>query len=74
MFFLRPGTFAVLSIMVGAVCVRLAPESDFSHFNVSLNATVVDTVLMNEARLGISGTLTCLTAVMQVLNHEAFVF
>uniref|UniRef100_A0A8C2WCA0 Solute carrier family 26 member 9 n=1 Tax=Cyclopterus lumpus TaxID=8103 RepID=A0A8C2WCA0_CYCLU len=48
------------------VCLRLAPESDFSHFNATLNATVVDTDLMNEVRLGISGTLACLTAVIQI--------
>ncbi|XP_031701762.1 solute carrier family 26 member 9 [Anarrhichthys ocellatus] len=61
-----PGTFAVLSIMVGIVCLRLAPESDFNHFNATLNATIVDTDLMNEVRLGISGTLACLTAVIQI--------
>uniref|UniRef100_A0A667YMS4 Solute carrier family 26 member 9 n=1 Tax=Myripristis murdjan TaxID=586833 RepID=A0A667YMS4_9TELE len=61
-----PGTFAVLSIMVGIVCLRLAPESDFSHFNATLNATVVDTDRMNEVRLGISGTLACLTAIIQI--------
>ncbi|XP_035511741.1 solute carrier family 26 member 9-like [Morone saxatilis] len=61
-----PGTFAVLSIMVGIVCLRLAPESDFSHFNATLNATIVDTDLMNEVRLGISGTLACLTAIIQI--------
>ncbi|CAJ1084558.1 solute carrier family 26 member 9-like [Xyrichtys novacula] len=61
-----PGTFAVLSIMVGAVCLRLAPESDFSHFNATLNATVVDTDRMDEVRLGISGTLACLTAIIQI--------
>ncbi|XP_071333309.1 solute carrier family 26 member 9-like [Trachinotus anak] len=61
-----PGTFAVLSIMVGIVCLRLAPESDFSHFNATLNATIVDTDRMNEARLGISGTLACLTAIIQI--------
>ncbi|XP_036961165.1 solute carrier family 26 member 9-like isoform X1 [Acanthopagrus latus] len=61
-----PGTFAVLSIMVGIVCLRLAPESDFSHFNQTLNATVVDTDQMNNVRLGISGTLACLTAIIQI--------
>ena len=58
----------MLSIMVGMVCLHLAPESDFSHFNETLNATVVDTEQMNEVRLGISGTLACLTAVIQVLK------
>ncbi|XP_032376172.1 solute carrier family 26 member 9 [Etheostoma spectabile] len=61
-----PGTFAVLSIMVGIVCLRLAPESDFSHFNATLNSTIVDTDRMNEVRLGISGTLACLTAIIQI--------
>ncbi|XP_051515307.1 solute carrier family 26 member 9-like isoform X2 [Myxocyprinus asiaticus] len=61
-----PGTFAVLSIMVGMVCLHLAPESDFSHFNTTLNATVVDVERMNEVRLGISGTLACLTAIIQI--------
>ncbi|KAJ3586559.1 hypothetical protein NHX12_012956 [Muraenolepis orangiensis] len=61
-----PGTFAVLSIMVGTVCLRMAPESHFSRFNATLNATVVDTERMNEVRMGISGTLACLTAVIQM--------
>ncbi|KAF7662095.1 hypothetical protein LDENG_00245240 [Lucifuga dentata] len=61
-----PGTFAVLSIMVGIVCLRLAPESSFTHFNATLNATIVDTDRMNEVRLGISGTLACLTAIIQI--------
>ncbi|XP_048097715.1 solute carrier family 26 member 9-like [Alosa alosa] len=61
-----PGTFAVLSIMVGMVCLRLAPESDFTHFNATLNATVVDEEQMNQVRLGISGTLACLTALIQM--------
>lgn len=64
--YLYPGTFAVLSIMVGMVCLRLAPESDFTHFNATLNATVVDEERMNQVRLGISGTLACLTAIIQV--------
>uniref|UniRef100_A0A8C7RQP6 STAS domain-containing protein n=1 Tax=Oncorhynchus mykiss TaxID=8022 RepID=A0A8C7RQP6_ONCMY len=61
-----PGTFAVLSIMVGMECLKLAPESDFSHFNATINATVMDEDRMNEVRLGISGTLACLTAIIQM--------
>lgn len=53
--------------MVGTVCLSLAPESDFSHFNSTLNASVVDTERMDEVRLGISGTLACLTAIIQVI-------
>lgn len=65
--FLCLGTFAVLSIMVGIVCIRLAPEKDFSYFNATSNHTEVHEDLMNEVRLGISGTLACLTAIIQVL-------
>ncbi|KAI5609031.1 solute carrier family 26 member 6, partial [Silurus asotus] len=61
-----PGTFAVLSIMVGIVCLQLAPESDYSYFNTTCNATVVHKQKMNEARLVISGTLACLTAIIQI--------
>ncbi|KAB5546490.1 hypothetical protein PHYPO_G00072650 [Pangasianodon hypophthalmus] len=61
-----PGTFAVLSIMVGIVCLQLAPESDYSYFNTTINATVVYEQKMNEARLAISGTLACLTAIIQI--------
>uniref|UniRef100_UPI0037E82E90 solute carrier family 26 member 9-like n=1 Tax=Semicossyphus pulcher TaxID=241346 RepID=UPI0037E82E90 len=61
-----PGTFAVISMMVGMVTMKLAPESDFSHFNATLNATVVDRDTLEEARLGISATLACLTAIIQI--------
>ncbi|KAM9445218.1 solute carrier family 26 member 9-like isoform 1-T1 [Clarias gariepinus] len=61
-----PGTFAVLSIMVGIVCLQLAPESEFSYFNTTSNSTEVDTQKMNEVRLVISGTLACLTAIIQI--------
>ncbi|KAJ8370453.1 hypothetical protein SKAU_G00104810 [Synaphobranchus kaupii] len=61
-----PGTFAVLSIMVGMVCLNLAPASDFTHFNATLNATVVDEETMGQVRMGISGTLACLTALIQI--------
>ncbi|XP_019129332.1 solute carrier family 26 member 9 [Larimichthys crocea] len=61
-----PGTFAVLSIMVGMVCLRLAPEKDFIYFNATSNQTEMHEDLMNEVRLGISGTLACLTAIIQI--------
>lgn len=64
--FSSAGTFAVLSIMVGVVCTDLAPDSKFLHFNVTLNKTVLNETAMNAARMGISGTLACLTALIQV--------
>lgn len=60
----------MLSIMVGIVCLQLAPDSEYSHFNITLNATVINEQEMNEARLVISGTLACLTAIIQVIEQN----
>ncbi|XP_061869746.1 solute carrier family 26 member 9 isoform X2 [Colius striatus] len=61
-----PGTFAVISIIVGNVCNELAPESDFQYFNHTTNETSVNTTAMEAARLEISATLACLTALIQL--------
>ncbi|XP_072419860.1 solute carrier family 26 member 9-like [Chiloscyllium punctatum] len=61
-----PGTFAVLSIIVGTVVQAEAPIEKFQHFNESLNETVTDVGAMNEYRMRIAGTVTCLTAVIQI--------
>ncbi|XP_073443335.1 solute carrier family 26 member 9 isoform X1 [Dendrobates tinctorius] len=61
-----PGTFAVISIIVGNVCMQLAPESDFQILNETTNATITDTEKMNVARLQVSATLACLTAIIQI--------
>ncbi|XP_043932775.1 solute carrier family 26 member 9 [Protopterus annectens] len=63
---LVPGTFAVLSIIVGNMCLQLAPESEFQHFNVTLNKIITDVAEMQAVRLRLSGTLACLTAIIQV--------
>ncbi|NXB03232.1 S26A9 protein, partial [Cnemophilus loriae] len=61
-----PGTFAVISIIVGNICNELAPESDFQYFNHTTNETSVNTTALEAARLEISATLACLTAVIQL--------
>ncbi|KFP08933.1 Solute carrier family 26 member 9 [Egretta garzetta] len=61
-----PGTFAVISIIVGNVCNELAPESDFQYFNHTTNKTSVNTTALEAARLEISATLACLTAIIQL--------
>ncbi|KAM9319254.1 solute carrier family 26 member 9 [Gastrophryne carolinensis] len=61
-----PGTFAVISIIVGHVCMDLAPESEFQKFNETINVTITDTEAMNAARMKISATLACLTAIIQI--------
>ncbi|NWT97331.1 S26A9 protein, partial [Urocynchramus pylzowi] len=61
-----PGTFAVISIIVGNICNELAPESDFQYFNHTSNETSVNTTALEAARLEISATLACLTAIIQL--------
>ncbi|NWS10894.1 S26A9 protein, partial [Pachyramphus minor] len=61
-----PGTFAVISIIVGNICNELAPESDFQYFNHTTNETSVNTTALEAARLQISATLACLTAIIQL--------
>lgn len=60
------GTFAVISILVGNICLQLAPESKFQIFNNATNESYVDTAAMEAERLHVSATLACLTAVIQV--------
>ncbi|NXU99259.1 S26A9 protein, partial [Cettia cetti] len=61
-----PGTFAVISIIVGNICNELAPETDFQYFNHTTNETNVNTMALEAARLEISATLACLTAIIQL--------
>ncbi|XP_044307355.1 solute carrier family 26 member 9 [Varanus komodoensis] len=61
-----PGTFAVISIIVGNVCHELAPDSEFQYFNHTSNETMTNNTAMEAARLEISATLACLTAIIQI--------
>lgn len=46
--------------------MQLAPESNFQTLNKTTNITDTDTEAMNAARMQVSATLACLTAVIQV--------
>nr|XP_019608085.1 PREDICTED: solute carrier family 26 member 9 isoform X3 [Rhinolophus sinicus] len=61
-----PGTFAVVSILVGNICLQLAPESKFRVTNNATNESYVDTAAMEAERLHVSATLACLTAIIQM--------
>ncbi|KAM9005820.1 solute carrier family 26 member 9 [Sarcophilus harrisii] len=61
-----PGTFAVISVLVGNICLQLAPESKFQVFNNVTNTSHVDIAAMEAERLHISATLACLTAIIQM--------
>ncbi|XP_066481680.1 solute carrier family 26 member 9 [Tiliqua scincoides] len=61
-----PGTFAVISIIVGNVCHELAPDSEFQYFNHTASEMMINNTAMEAARLEISATLACLTAIIQI--------
>uniref|UniRef100_A0ACB8F569 Uncharacterized protein n=1 Tax=Sphaerodactylus townsendi TaxID=933632 RepID=A0ACB8F569_9SAUR len=61
-----PGTFAVISIIVGNVCHELAPDHEFQYFNSTTKKLEINHTAMEAARLEISATLACLTAIIQI--------
>ncbi|XP_072280219.1 pendrin-like [Pyxicephalus adspersus] len=62
------GPFPVVSLMVGAVVLQLAPESDFKLNNGTAgeNSTDLDNEKMNEYRVLVSGTLCFLIGIIQL--------
>ncbi|KAM4746853.1 pendrin-like [Rhinophrynus dorsalis] len=63
------GPFPVVSLMVGTVVLSMAPDEKFTALGNStgLNKTVIDTVARDAARIVISGTLSFLIGIMQLL-------
>lgn len=59
------GTFAVISIMIGSVTERLAPDSDFPG-NAANTTGSVNTTARDEYRVQIACSLTLLTGLFQV--------
>lgn len=62
--FVCPGTFAVVSIMVGSAVERLAPDSSFSVNGT--NETSVDTDARDAYRVQIASAIAILTGLFQV--------
>ncbi|XP_041859515.1 solute carrier family 26 member 6 isoform X2 [Melanotaenia boesemani] len=60
------GTFAVVSIMVGSVTERLAPDSDFQG-NVTNGTGSIDIDKRDEYRVQIACSLTVLAGIFQIL-------
>ena len=63
--FLCSGTFAVISIMIGSVTERLAPDSNFM-VNGTNGTTAVDIDGRDAYRVQIACALTVLTGIFQV--------
>ncbi|XP_026989800.1 solute carrier family 26 member 6-like [Tachysurus fulvidraco] len=61
------GTYAVMSVMIGSVTERMAPDSDFMIFSNSSNSSVIDTVARDNERVKIAAAVTCLSGIFQLL-------
>ncbi|KAF7659905.1 hypothetical protein LDENG_00291230 [Lucifuga dentata] len=61
------GTFAVISIMVGGVVERLAPDSHFQNQNGTNGTGGVDIDALDAYRVQVACTLSVLTGIFQVL-------
>ncbi|XP_040268863.1 pendrin-like [Bufo bufo] len=63
------GPFPVVSLMVGSVVLSMAPDEKFFMLSNStgLNKTVINTVARDAARVMVSGTLSFLIGIIQLL-------
>ncbi|XP_058498531.1 solute carrier family 26 member 6 [Solea solea] len=61
------GTYAVMSVMIGGVTDRLAPDSDFMIWDNMTNSSIIDTVLRDEARVKVAVTVTFMSGLFQIL-------
>uniref|UniRef100_A0AAQ4RXR2 STAS domain-containing protein n=1 Tax=Gasterosteus aculeatus aculeatus TaxID=481459 RepID=A0AAQ4RXR2_GASAC len=61
------GTFAVLSVMVGGVTERLAPDSNFMIWDNVTNASEVDVVARDAERVKVAAAVTFVSGLFQIL-------
>ncbi|XP_029579768.1 solute carrier family 26 member 6 isoform X1 [Salmo trutta] len=61
------GTFAVISIMIGSVTERLAPDSDFTFLNGTNGTAGLDVTARDAYRVQIAASTTVLSGLFQVL-------
>ncbi|XP_031601254.1 solute carrier family 26 member 6 [Oreochromis aureus] len=61
------GTYAVMSVMIGGVTERLAPDSDFMRWDNVTNASIIDTVARDEERVRVAAAVTFISGLFQIL-------
>nr|BAD22607.1 solute carrier family 26 member 6 b [Anguilla japonica] len=61
------GTYAVMSVMIGGVTERLAPDSDFLLWNNETNGSVLDVAARDAERVKVAAAVTFLSGVFQIL-------
>lgn len=66
------GTYAVMSVMIGSVTERMAPDSDFMLPGNDTNSTIIDIVSRDAERVKIAATVTFLSGIFQVGSYDCF--
>lgn len=61
-----PGTYAVMSVMIGGVTERLAPDSNFMIWDNMTNSSIVDTISRDAERVRVAAAVTFLSGLFQV--------
>lgn len=61
-----PGTYAVMSVMIGGVTERLAPDSNFMSWDNVTNSSVIDTVTRDAERVRVAAAVTFMSGLFQV--------
>uniref|UniRef100_A0A8D3DJX3 SLC26A/SulP transporter domain-containing protein n=1 Tax=Scophthalmus maximus TaxID=52904 RepID=A0A8D3DJX3_SCOMX len=61
------GTFAVISVMIGGVTERLAPDSDFMIWDNVTNSSNVDIISRDAERVRVATAVTFLAGIFQIL-------
>ncbi|KAF7644677.1 hypothetical protein LDENG_00217690 [Lucifuga dentata] len=62
-----PGTYAVISVMIGGVTERLAPDSNFMIWDNLTNSSIVDTISRDAERIRVAAAVTFLSGIFQIL-------
>ncbi|KAM8754074.1 solute carrier family 26 member 6 isoform 1-T2 [Acanthopagrus schlegelii] len=61
------GTYAVMSVMIGGVIERLAPDSDFMEWDNLTNETIINITNRDAERVKVAAAVTLLSGIFQIL-------
>ncbi|XP_013857216.1 solute carrier family 26 member 6 [Austrofundulus limnaeus] len=61
------GTYAVMSVMIGGVTERLAPDSNFMIWDNVSNSSIVDIISRDEERVRVAALVTFVSGLFQIL-------
>ncbi|XP_049922093.1 solute carrier family 26 member 6 isoform X2 [Epinephelus moara] len=61
------GTYAVMSVMIGGVIERLAPDSNFMIWDNATNSSIVDVINRDAERVRVAAAVTFMSGLFQIL-------